>query len=138
MISRMATEGRRKRHAVVSAAVVGGAHIVERLHLQHEVIEAFGRADPLVQRQGVMARIAVEEPEGRVDAFKWFHNIVADAHAQRVLVEPHALAEIVDHEDEMPKTQGTRLETAYRSRGDEWVRRHQGTVEDLRGDPVGL
>ena len=85
MVVGVTADGLCNPHLVVEAAVEGGAHIVQRLGLQHEVVDPLG--DVVTERQRVVARVYVHEGDGHLEAVDLGGDPVAQLAAEEADVE---------------------------------------------------
>src|SRR6266849_5747977 len=97
MVVRMFPELHRNRHFLRLAEIVRGSNVIERLELQHEMMQAFGRSGHLRKGDRVVSRIAVEKHNPHLNLWGWgkIHK-VAYAHSQQITIEMQTAVKVID------------------------------------------
>ena len=96
----VATKAARNRNALILAEVKSRSHVVQRLGLEHKMIQPFGRIRSGVERDRMMSRVAMEKGQAEsVSRRPLDLDEIADAHAEHVSVKRDASVKIIhcDH-----------------------------------------
>ena len=133
MVVGMTAQTHRNRHVLVLAQIIGRTHIVQRLRLQHEMIEALGRVGGFDKGERMMARIAVEKgglkscARGRRDM-----DIIADPHPQDISIKVDALLGVIHQDHKMSQALLSGFKARDRSRRlKRFIKMNERTIEYL-------
>jgi hypothetical protein len=136
-VVRVAPAGERDGHAEIPGAIVGRANVVDRVGFEHHVMQLLGHVERR-EREGMMARVRVQEHRVQRLPHELGVDIVAQAETEHIAVEPLGLVAIAHVDEHVAHPHAACLEPGGDLFRAERVRPHPGPMVNLRPDAVRI